>query len=95
MQKRHGSSQAEIPVQLPLQEGHEEGEELPAHLLEHVPELAGYVAKRRTPGSVWGAGLPPSSAGLGARGSRCAARGAPAPLPGCEIRSQASLRGTH
>lgn len=49
MQKRHGSSQAEIPVQLPLQEGHEEGEELPAHLLEHVPELAGYVAKRTTP----------------------------------------------
>lgn len=47
MQKRHGGSQAEISVQLPLQEGHEEGEKLPAHLLEHVPELTGYVAKRR------------------------------------------------
>lgn len=56
MQKRHGGSEAEIPVQLPLQEGHEEGEKLPAHLLEHVPNLTGYVAKHRH------APLPPSAA---------------------------------
>lgn len=49
VQKRHGGSQAEIALQLPLQEGHEEGEKLPAYLLEHVPKLTGYVAKKMGP----------------------------------------------
>lgn len=41
--QRHGGAQAEVALQLPLQARHEEGEELPAHLLEHVPEPAGYA----------------------------------------------------
>lgn len=45
VQERHGGSQAEISLQLPLQERHEEGEKLPTYLLEHVPKLTGYVTK--------------------------------------------------
>ena len=41
--QRHGGPQTEVALQLPLQARNEEGEELPAHLLEHVPEPAGYA----------------------------------------------------
>lgn len=41
--QRHGGPQTEVALQLPLQAGYEEGEELPANLLEHVPEPAGYA----------------------------------------------------
>jgi len=40
--ERHRRHEAESPVQLQVQTGHEEGEKLPAHLLEHIREFTGY-----------------------------------------------------
>lgn len=42
MSQRHRSHEAEPPVQLQVQERHEEGEELPPDLLEHISEFTGY-----------------------------------------------------
>lgn len=46
--QRHRSHEAEPPLQLQVQERHEEGEELPPHLLEHISEFARYVPTLRT-----------------------------------------------
>lgn len=46
--QRDGGAQAEPAVQLPLQTGHEEGEELPAHLLGDLSVVARLVLFRET-----------------------------------------------
>lgn len=46
--QRHRSHEAEPPVQLQVQERHEEGEELSAHLLEHISEFTGYARIQST-----------------------------------------------
>lgn len=46
--QRHRSHEAEPPVQLQVQERHEEGEELPPDLLEHISEFTGYAPTLRT-----------------------------------------------
>lgn len=48
MSQRHGGPEAKVSLQLPLQAGHEEREKLPAYLLEHVPESAGYASAALT-----------------------------------------------
>lgn len=41
MPQRNRCHEAESPLQLPVQKRHEEGEELPADILEHISEFAG------------------------------------------------------
>lgn len=43
----HRCHEAELPLQLQVQEGHEEGEELSADILEYISEFARYEFRWR------------------------------------------------
>lgn len=48
MPQRRGGDQAEPTVQLPVQKGHEEGEELPADLLGELSDVTRFVLFTKT-----------------------------------------------